>query len=310
MTRRHAFSRAAALALVTALFVTGCSATPPEAITPTGEASTPLDRTWSLPDKDDAIHAMLPQEIRDRGTLVAATDPLTPPYEFVADDNTTIIGMDPDLAAALGAVLGVEIRFETVAFSGIIPAIASERYDLSLLSMFDTRERQEQLDFVDYLIEGTRLVVRAGNPDNLQSLEDLCGRTVSVLQGSVMLSLLEERQSACAEPMTIAVAQSTADQLLQLQTKRADATLANGSVTQYVIDHEGGGDLEVLLNELYTPGYMGFGFAKGNSEVRDAVRAALQSIIEDGTYAEILEFWGATTANAVAEAGLNQGGTL
>jgi ABC-type amino acid transport/signal transduction systems, periplasmic component/domain len=254
------------------------------------------------------IRAMLPEDIRTKGVITAATDPITPPYEFMNDSNDEIIGMDPDIGHAIGDVLGVEIKFSQVTFAGIIAAVKSGRYDMSLLSMYDKPERQKEIDFVNYFIDGTRLIVEKGNPLEIKDLDDLCGRTVSMLQGAVMLQTLEAHQPKCgAKPIDIALVPSTSDQLLQLKTKRAVATLANGVVTQYIIDKQGGGDVEVLTEKMFTKGLMGFGFKKDSTQLRDAVQAALNHIIDNGVYSKILAKWNVPASNAITEATINGG---
>lgn len=306
--RRSFLFSAGALALV-AMALAGCSA-PPEAIPPQPSGSVSLGGGTELPDVDETIRAMLPESTRSSGVITAATDPVHPPYEFTGADNKQIVGMIPELGEAIGAVLGVEIELHPTAFAGIIAAVQTGRYDMSMLSMFDTPERQQQLDFVNFLVEGQRLIVYKGNPQDIRGLADLCGRTVSTLQGSLMLNLLEEYQPECDTPMDIAVAQSTADQLLQLQTRRAEATLANGSVTQFMIEHEGAEQLEVLTDEMFAPGYMGFGFTKDNTQLRDAVQAALQQLMDSGVYQAILDEWSISKDNVITEATINMGGTL
>src|SRR3954466_3396735 len=59
---------------------------------------------------DQQVRALLPQAIRQRGRLRLATDPSYAPMESYAPDGRTIIGLDADLAAALGSVTGIQVE--------------------------------------------------------------------------------------------------------------------------------------------------------------------------------------------------------
>ncbi len=114
--------------------------------------------------KDDAIAGMLPEDIKSSGTVRVASGVSFPPMEFYDTDNKTVLGFDADLGAALGQVLGVEFAFENTNFDGIIGGLNAGRYDLGLTSMIDKKERQETIDFVDYLSSGVDLHGGQGKP--------------------------------------------------------------------------------------------------------------------------------------------------
>jgi polar amino acid transport system substrate-binding protein len=60
---------------------------------------------------------MLPERFRTAGVINVATDPQQPPYDFYDTDNTTLIGMEQDLAAAMGEKLGVTLKFSPAQFA-------------------------------------------------------------------------------------------------------------------------------------------------------------------------------------------------
>src|SRR5438309_8639183 len=55
--------------------------------------------------KDATLAAKLPPEIQSAGVIRVATDETYPPFESVS--NGEVVGLDPDLARAIGGVLGV-----------------------------------------------------------------------------------------------------------------------------------------------------------------------------------------------------------
>ena len=140
---------------------------------------------------DQALHDRLPQQVRDRGTIRLATDPSYPPMESYGTDGRSIVGFEPDLAAALGAVLGVRVEMVAADFDSALAETAEGTYDGVLSAMTDTAAREKKADFVNYFAAGTSIVVQRGNAHGVTDLKDLCGRVVAVENGTVQVDLLE-----------------------------------------------------------------------------------------------------------------------
>jgi polar amino acid transport system substrate-binding protein len=101
--------------------------------------------------KDPTIAAAVPESISSKGTLTVAADATYPPDEFIAPDGKTVIGMDADLAKAIGQVMGLKVDVQNITFDSIIPGLAANKYDLGMSSFTDTKEREQTVDFVTYL---------------------------------------------------------------------------------------------------------------------------------------------------------------
>src|SRR6185295_20316471 len=107
--------------------------------------------------------------------LVVATDATYAPNEFIDSDGKTVVGMDPDLAKAIGAVLHRKVKVVNATFDSIIPGLASGKYDLGMSSFTDTKEREKVVDFVTYFSAGTAFYVKAKGGPKIASLAALCG---------------------------------------------------------------------------------------------------------------------------------------
>ena len=260
-------------------------------------------------EADPDLNAMLPEDIREAGTLEVGTEALYPPYEYLDEDGETIIGLDPDLLDALTARLGVEYTLTNTAFDGLLPALDGGRFDLVAAAVTDTTARQENYDFVDYFLAGQAIVVATGNPEGIEGVEDLCGQPVSVLISSAQEELLNSfNEDECAdEPIEITSLPTDQDALLQVQSGRAVASFTQEPVGRYnAAQISGGNAFEVANTETLFPNPLGYVFDKEDTELRDAWQAALQSLIDDGTYTEILEANG-LESGAVEEATINAG---
>ena len=242
-------------------------------------------------DVDQKLHDSLPADIKDAGKVTIGTEALYPPFESFADDNKTIVGLDPDLATSLGQVLGIEVEFTHTAFDGLLTALDGGRFDLVMAAITDTKDREEVYDFVDYFLTGQSIVVKTGNPEGIEGISDLCGQPVAVLKASTQEKMLGQfNEDECADdPIEIDSFPSDKDALMQVQSGRDVASFTQDAVGAYNAENIGGGNqFEIANSEALLPTPVGIVFTKDDAELRDAFKAALEKLIADGTYDEIL----------------------
>jgi polar amino acid transport system substrate-binding protein len=276
--------------LVTATAAAGCAA-------PDAPSSAPANGTSSAPaatlSKDDAIAAMLPDAIKSAGTVRVASGVSFPPMEFFDADNKTVIGFDADLGAALGQVLGVKFDFQNTNFDGILGGLNAGRYDLSLTSMIDKKERQQTVDFIDYLKSGVTFMVAKGNPKGLKDKLDLCGKTAAVEKSSTGDLSVDDITKECTAAGKPAVKKQPfpdqASAVQALQSGRADAVVALDLTLAYNVKTSPDA-FEVDASPFGTLP-VGIPVPKNNPKLRDAVQAALKKVIDSGTYDTLLAKW-------------------
>ena len=143
------------------------------------------------------LASLLPQAIRDKGTLVVGSDVAYAPVEFFDTDGKTVIGIDPDLAKAIGEQLGIDAKFINATFDGLITSLKSKRIDLIMSAMSDNKKRQAEIDFVDYFTAGTSIIVKKGNPEGIKSLDDFCGKTIALQRGTTQDDVAEAQKTKC-----------------------------------------------------------------------------------------------------------------
>jgi len=137
---------------------------------------------------DKAAQALLPADYLKGGIDVASDIPYEP-FEY-EDENGTLTGFDVELGKLIGQKLGTEIRFNDSVFDTIIPNLEAGTNDIILSSMSDTIERQAKVDFVDYNIGGSQMIVAKGNPEGINDAMGLCGKTVIVQNGTIQIDLV------------------------------------------------------------------------------------------------------------------------
>jgi polar amino acid transport system substrate-binding protein len=282
---RRAVAACAVLASAT-LLAAGCASNP--ANTQAG-GSSPTASAGSDPK------SLVPAAIKAKGTLTVAADASYAPNEFFAPDGKTIIGMDADLAKALGSELGLSVNMTNVTFASIIPGMAAGKYDLGMSSFTDTKEREKTVDFVTYFSAGSSLMVKAGNPENLSTTDtSLCGKTVAVEKGTTQESTDVPADTAkCKASGKPAVTSLSFDDQnganLALSSGRADGVLADSPVAAYAAQQSGG--KFAISGQAYGTAPYGIAIPQGNG-MAPAVLAALKVLMSNGTYTQILTKWG------------------
>jgi len=252
---------------------------------------------------------------RADGDIKAGSITNSPPMISYASDGTTLQGAIVDLAAAMSKQMGRTIAFESIPFNALIPAMQAKRIDITFTMMNDTPEREKLLDFVDFFNLGTMLLIKKGNPEHVENLETLCGKTVSTVQGSTQIALVDDDASAkCRAQAKPAIENlqyaQPSDARLQVQTGHVAAFLGNTPVMIYLAKTAGDGTIfDVVRDHEYQPVPLGIGVDKSNTELLDALRKALEALIADGTYRKILEKHGVETG-AVKSATINGGANV
>ncbi|MFF3757789.1 ABC transporter substrate-binding protein [Streptomyces sp. NPDC002185] len=289
----------AVLIAVAALLVSGCTT---ETGTTAASAPPTAGPVAVLPDltvePDPKLHAMLPEAIRATRTVRVATDIPYPPFEMYEDEaSRQITGIDFDLGQAVGARLGVRFDFKAQKFDGILPAVQAGKFDAVMSAMTDKKARQESVDFVDYLNAGPGWLVAKGNPAGITVVTDACGKPVGVQTGTNHQKLLRQRQQLCKAkglpPIEILTFSKDSEAQLALRSGKVVADYLDEVTAAYVASTADGGKAfstvtgRAAVGE-YSASPMGIGLAKDHVGLKEAVRAALQSLMDDGSYAKIL----------------------
>lgn len=280
MNRMSRTLRAVALAATAGLVLLAC-------------AGEPARTAISEPGFDPALHERLPADVRRAGVLAIATDASYPPASLFAPDGRTVIGFEPDLATAVGRLLGVRVRFVPTDFLHALDEVRAGRADVVMSAMTDTLERERQADFVNYFRTGTSIVVQRGNPHGITDVEDLCGQVVAVERGTVQVELLRRSRSGCAgERMRIRQRVTNADALVELRTGRAAAVLNDYPPAAYLsTSPQTQAYYQLASTAQYEPGLYGIAVPKDEPRLRDALKAALERLLSTGHYERILRSW-------------------
>ncbi|MBW1597162.1 ABC transporter substrate-binding protein [Streptomyces sp. JJ38] len=305
---RRRLAAAGAVAVTGALLLTGCGDQTDDADAGSGDGGKKGTKSSEAP-----LFSELPKEIQNAGVIKVGSDIAYPPIEFF--DDKELKGVDPGIAEALSEQLGVELKFIDANFDQLVIGLnQSDKYDIVMSAMTDTKERQEGaaqdadggVDFVDYFQAGSALLVEKGNPKKIESLDDLCGLGVAAQRGTANETLVNEQSKKCDDKIDFFIADKDTDSVTQLQNGRVQAVVTDYPVAIYSAKTAGGGDrFEVVGDQIDAAPY-GIAVHKENTQLRDAIQKALQAIMDNGEYAKVLEEWGAE-AGALEQATINAG---
>lgn len=296
MKIRYALPAIAAAALLT---LTGCVNTDAGS-----ETDTSKKFDASTITADDAAVALLPAAVKDSGEIRIGTDAEYPPNEF-KDSKGNPVGWGVDLADAVSAKLGLDPKWEMLGFDSIIPRIQEGGLEMGSSSFTDTLERQNSVDFVNFLNAGTQWAAATGSDVDP---ENACGLTISVQTATVQdTEELPAKSKACTD------AGKEAIDILRFDGQpEVTQAVIDGRAAAFSADSPVTGDAVTKLKDklelvggLFDAAPYGFATQK-DGEMTKAVQAALQSLMDDGTYMEILKNAG-IEAGALKEATINAG---
>jgi polar amino acid transport system substrate-binding protein len=240
-----------------------------------------------------SIAAQVPASIKSQGTLTVAADATYAPNEFIASDGHTVVGMDADLAHALGGVMGLKVNMVNATFDTIIPGLQSGKYDLGMSSFTDTKARQQTVDFVTYFEAGTSFYVKSSGGPNVTSLTDLCGHKVAVEKGTTQQTDAQAQAGKCTSAGKPAVSVEIFNDQnavnLALSSGRADVAMADSPVAAYQVKQSSGAFK--TTGQPYGTAPYGIAIPKNNGMAKP-VLAAMKELIANGTYMKILTKWG------------------
>lgn len=143
------------LALVCVLFLAGVAA---------------ADDSWS--------------KVEARGELIVGFAAHYPPFESKNEKTGEFEGFDVDLAKAMAAELGVEVKFVDAEWQGLLGGLNKGDYDMLVTCMSKSETRGQNVNFSDVYYTLADVIVVGKDNRGIASGADLKGKTVGVQLGS------------------------------------------------------------------------------------------------------------------------------
>ena len=215
--------------------------------------------------------------------LTVATEPAFPPFEFQGPDGQ-LQGFDIELMQAIAEAAGFRVKFQSLPFDGIIPALQSQTVDAAISSITITPERLQTVGFSrPYFKAGLAIAVRAKDATT-STLESLRNQTIGVQIGTTGAETARKIPGA-----QIRTFDSAPLALQALSNGNVDAVINDAPVTLFAIQTNNLNGLKVT-SQLLTEEFYGIATPR-NSPNLGAINQGLTQILSNGTYAQIYRQW-------------------
>jgi ABC-type amino acid transport substrate-binding protein len=218
------------------------------------------------------------EAVKKRGKLIAGVKTDFPPFGYV-DSSGKNLGFDVDVAHLFAkALFSNENALELVAVTSgnRIPFLQSGKIDIIIATVTVTEERRQVVEFSDpYFLSGSLLLVPKASA--VRGLEDLAGKTVAVVQGSIQDKDVEQLQPKASRLKFGKVSEA----VLAVKGGRADA-YAHDDILVLTLAKENP-DLRAA-GKPFIPRPYGIAVRKGDTEFIRWVDGELARMKKDGTY--------------------------
>ncbi|MFJ9841187.1 ABC transporter substrate-binding protein [Kitasatospora sp. NPDC101155] len=285
----------AAAALLPLLALAACGSDPTIAGAAGASGSAATEDVVSGLARSEAAAALLPEEVRSSGVLKFGSSFGAPPSAFYADQSgKKPVGVDVDFTDAVAKLLGLTVQREDAVFETILPALDSGKFDVGTGNFGVTTARLKIIDFVTYIDDGQGFAVKKDNTaiQPITDLTQLCGLTIGTGAGTTFETTLNGKKGVCADagkkPYEVKAFSEGGALLTSLQQGRVDVEMSTINGLRHQAAQEAAGTR--FLNEFHRLD-VGFAFKKG-SKLTPAFQAAVNQLIKDGTYQQILKKWG------------------
>ena len=220
------------------------------------------------------------------GKLHMSTNAAFPPYEMTTDDGG-FEGIDVEVADAIAKKLGLELVVDDMSFDAALTAVQTGQSDIAMAGITVREDRLEVMDFSDSYATGIQVVI-VNEGSDIKTVDDLENAELIGCQkattGYIYCSDTPENGGYGEDHVTAYDTGALA--VMALVSGQVDCVVIdNEPAKAFVAENPG---LEILDTEFAVEDYA-IGFAKGNTELKDAVNQAMSELKADGTFQRIVD---------------------
>ena len=225
--------------------------------------------------------------IQQRGELRVGLEAGYMPFEM-RDRSGEIIGFDIDLARLMARKLGVKLGVVNQSWDGIIPALLTGKFDVTLGGMTITPERAKSVDFCDpYVTIGQTVLLRRKLADKVHGVQDLDRPEYTLLTKlGTTGDIAARRQFKRAKLRTF---EHQAEAAIEVQNGRADGFVYDLPFNAVMAARYP--DSLAHLNPPFTHEDLGWAIRKGDPALRRWLNEFLAGLRKDGTYDALYRKW-------------------
>lgn len=216
---------------------------------------------------------------KNNNEIVMVTESGFAPYEYISGSD--VVGVDVDIAQEIAKELGKKLVIKDVDFGSIINELNSGKADFAAAGMSIDEERKKSVDFsIEYATSEQVVVVRKGY-NNIKSMNDLEGKTISVQLGTVADTYLTDNFNNVKlfrQKKFLAAAED-------VKAGKSDCIVMDKLPAMELV--KSNSELEVLDVPLFTDKYA-IAVKKGNSELLNKINSVLERLMREGKIEEYI----------------------
>ena len=220
----------------------------------------------------------------EEGKLIMSTNAEFPPYEST-DDSGNFIGIDIEIAQEIAKKLGLELVIDNMEFTAALEAVQQGKSDMVMAGVTVDEDRLMVMDFSDTYATGVQVVIIKDGSD--VTMDNLGEKMIGTQLGTTGYIFASDSPDNGGYGEDHVIGYDNGITAVQaLMNGQIDAVIIDNAPAQAFVDANPG--LTILEGEWAVEDYA-IGFAKGNTELQEAVNQALAELIADGTVQKIID---------------------
>jgi glutamine transport system substrate-binding protein len=222
--------------------------------------------------------------------LIVGTDAAYAPFEYLEEGK--IVGFDIDLLDAVMKEAGYDYEVKNLGWEPLFETLRGENADLGISAITINDERKQSFDFSRPYFESTNMIL-VPEGSHIKNANDLVGVRIGVQNGTTGAAAVEKLLGE--NHPDISKYENNVLAIMALKSGEVSAVVADNTVVEeYVENNPNDKFIAISDTENFEAELYGLMFPKG-SELREEINAALKTVIENGTYAEIFKEWFGST---------------
>jgi glutamate/aspartate transport system substrate-binding protein len=237
------------------------------------------------------------KKVKETGTITIGYRDSSIPFSYL-DDNQKPIGFAIDICVKIVEAVKKDIKldklnveFNPVTSSTRIPLLANGTIDLECGSTTNNADRLKQVAFTNtHFLTATRFVSKKSS--NLNSIEDLKGKSVASTSGTTNIKQLTEANVARSLGINIIPAKEHAESFLMVETDRAVAAVLDDILlASFVAGSKDPGAYVISKDAFSKPEPYGIMMRKDDPDFKRVVDAATAALYQSPDGQKLYDKW-------------------
>jgi glutamate/aspartate transport system substrate-binding protein len=237
------------------------------------------------------------KSIKDSGSITIAYREYSMPFSYL-DDNQKPIGFAMDICYKVVDAIKkelkldkLEVKLAPVTSSNRIPLMANGTVDIECGSTTNNAEREKQVSFTNtHFLTASRFVSKKSS--NLNSIDDLKGKTVVSTAGTTNIKQVTEANVARNLGATIIPAKDNAEAFLMIETDRAVAFVMDDVLLAGLVAGAKDPSAYVISKDAFSkPEPYGIMIRRDDPAFKKMVDAATAAVYTSGEAQKLYDKW-------------------